>query len=94
MLNHVASPLGTLPPAIAGLGEAAGAAQRLFELLDAQIERESGLALSPVPGAPVVALRDVAFGYGDEQVLSGVSLTAGAGQTIALVGPSGSGKST
>jgi ABC-type multidrug transport system fused ATPase/permease subunit len=94
MLNHVASPLGTLPPAIAGLGEAAGAAQRLFELLDAPIEREGGAALDPVAGAPVVALGDVAFGYGAEQVLSGVSLTAGAGQTIALVGPSGSGKST
>jgi ABC-type multidrug transport system fused ATPase/permease subunit len=98
MLNHVANPLGTLPPAIAGLGEAAGAAQRLFGLLDAPGERSDG---APAPGAhalapatPVVAMRDITFGYASEPVLSGLSLSAAAGETVALVGSSGSGKST
>ncbi|MFM9016512.1 MAG: ABC transporter ATP-binding protein [Verrucomicrobiota bacterium] len=38
--------------------------------------------------------RDVAFAYGEEDVLSGVSVAIPAGQSVALVGPSGAGKST
>jgi ATP-binding cassette subfamily B protein/subfamily B ATP-binding cassette protein MsbA len=34
------------------------------------------------------------FGYGDEPVLQGVSLSVGVGETVALVGVTGSGKST
>ncbi|MBQ3300870.1 MAG: ABC transporter ATP-binding protein, partial [Eggerthellaceae bacterium] len=41
-----------------------------------------------------VELEDVRFGYGETEVLHGVSLTAREGQMTALVGPSGSGKST
>jgi subfamily B ATP-binding cassette protein MsbA len=42
-----------------------------------------------------VALRDVTFGYNPQQpILSGVTITAMPGQTIALAGPTGAGKST
>lgn len=41
-----------------------------------------------------VKLKDVHFGYGDEEVLHGVNLTFHEGTVNALVGPSGSGKST
>lgn len=41
-----------------------------------------------------VELKDVHFGYGDSEVIRGVSFAAKAGTVTALVGPSGSGKST
>ena len=41
-----------------------------------------------------VELKDVHFGYGDSEVIHGVSFAAKAGPVTALVGPSGSGKST
>lgn len=42
----------------------------------------------------ILALDRVRFGYGEKTVLDGVSLTAGPGQTLALLGPNGSGKTT
>ena len=41
-----------------------------------------------------VELKDVHFGYGDSEVIRGVSFAAKTGTVTALVGPSGSGKST
>lgn len=41
-----------------------------------------------------LAFQNVRFGYGDEEVLHGISFDAQEGKVTALVGPSGSGKST
>ena len=41
-----------------------------------------------------ISVRDVTFGYGEKEVLHGVSLDIPEGGFVALVGPSGSGKST
>lgn len=45
------------------------------------------------PG-PVVGLTDVAFGYDDRPVVSGVTLEIRAGERVAVLGANGSGKST
>jgi subfamily B ATP-binding cassette protein MsbA len=51
-------------------------------------------ALPVPPHEADVSFEDVVFGYGDTPVLRGLSFTARAGMTTAIVGPSGAGKST
>ena len=46
------------------------------------------------PKGSTIELRNVHFGYKDEEVLHGIDLTIKQGSVNALVGPSGSGKST
>ncbi len=84
--------LGTM----SGLWQTASASvARLRELMEEQPRLVSPAAPKPAPsGAPEIAFRDVHLRYGDRQVLDGLSFTAAAGQTTALVGASGAGKST
>jgi ABC-type branched-subunit amino acid transport system ATPase component len=42
----------------------------------------------------VLAVRDLYAGYGEEDILHGVSMTVKRGSIVALIGPNGSGKST
>ncbi len=42
----------------------------------------------------VLELKDVAGGYGDTQILHGVSLHVDAGEIVVIIGPNGAGKST
>lgn len=42
----------------------------------------------------VLSCKDVALGYGDFTVLSGITLEVHAGQVVAIMGGSGSGKTT
>ncbi|MGV8831357.1 MAG: ABC transporter transmembrane domain-containing protein [Devosia sp.] len=77
----------------------AGATERLTEILDteATITDPANPVSLPVPALGTVVFEHVDFGYqtdGYERVLTDLSFTVGAGETVALVGPSGSGKST
>jgi len=46
------------------------------------------------PAEPVVELRDLGRAYGERVALTGVTLTLGAGQTLAVFGANGAGKTT
>ncbi len=75
------------------------ASARLFEILADEGRRLKDPTGRIMPGRPTIVLDEVSFAYpGDNgesrPALDRVSLTIGAGETIALVGPSGSGKTT
>ncbi|MEC9299083.1 MAG: ABC transporter transmembrane domain-containing protein, partial [Gemmatimonadota bacterium] len=82
----------------ANLQEAAGAARRIFEILDHPVAIESPTAPRrlPTPVRGVVRYEGVTFRYEPHlpRVLDGIDLVLDEGVTVALVGISGSGKST
>ena len=47
-----------------------------------------------VEGEPAIDIRDLRAGYGRMEILHGIDLVAGRGQSLCLIGPNGAGKST
>ncbi|MBC8334993.1 MAG: ABC transporter ATP-binding protein [Anaerolineales bacterium] len=70
------------------------AAERIFSLLDKEIELADGKETMPrIEGK--VSFEDVSFAYdSDVPVLASVSMEASPGETVAIVGPTGAGKTT
>jgi ATP-binding cassette subfamily B protein len=94
-----AGALGALSEVWGELSQAAGAAERLSELLDTEPdvkEPENPIAL-PVPAEGSVEFDNASFAYPtrpDQTIVDGLNLSVKPGETVALVGASGSGKST
>ncbi len=67
---------------------------RFLEIMDTPAEEDDDGAEDIADVRGEIELCDVSFGYGEAEVLSGVSVRIEAGKTLALVGPSGGGKTT
>ena len=96
LLNFVAVPLSSIPRLIGGISEAVGASERIFNILDHDLERSDGQVISvEQTSGPVICFKQVTFAYEPgSPVLQDVSFDIRDGERVAIVGPSGSGKST
>lgn len=95
----VAGAVGTISEVIGDLQRAAGATERLFELLnvEAAIRAPPHPVLMPAHGRGRVSFDDVTFHYPsrpDTPALEHFTLEVRASEKVALVGPSGAGKTT
>jgi ATP-binding cassette, subfamily C, bacterial CydC len=86
-------PLGT---AFQFIGRSIGAAERLFEIVDAEPEVKDPATPLPIPLDQKLEFDKVGFRYkaGDQFALEGISFALKRGKRVAVVGPSGAGKST
>jgi len=100
LLATLAGPLRALGWMLSIIQQSRAALERIFELLDAPVDRPEGQhpARSPDPGrGPGFRIRDLSFAYPDEPdrlVLRNVDLDIAPGSVVGLFGRTGSGKST
>lgn len=87
-------PVRQLGRILADLGKASVSLGRIDEILEVDIEKEPGKALTPkIKGN--IEFRHVGFGYeAGQEVLKDINFTAKCGETIAILGSTGSGKSS
>ncbi|MEO1018240.1 MAG: ABC transporter transmembrane domain-containing protein, partial [Pseudomonadota bacterium] len=95
----VATAVGGLSDIVGDLQRAAGATERLFELLDSDTQIKVTPIPRPLPAVidGSVRFEDVRFAYPaypERPVLDGFDLDIRPGERIALVGPSGAGKTS
>ncbi len=95
----VASAVGGLSDIVGDLQRAAGATERLFELLDCEPAIRAPAQPLPLPPrtAGDVRFEQVRFAYPaqpERPVLEGLDLHVRPGESVALVGPSGAGKTS
>jgi len=90
----IAKPLRSLTEVNGAIQRGIAAAQSIFELIDEEIENNTGAVISE-RGEGRLQLHNLCFSYlPNKPVLTNLNLSIAPGQTVAFVGKSGSGKST
>lgn len=94
--RNFVQPLRQLANLVNSIQAALAGAERVFEIIDSPLEIDEGPDAAPLTKIRGdVRFEAVSFGYSPERpVIREMSLTARAGQTVALVGPTGAGKTT
>ena len=88
-------PLGEIAGMMQMLQSGVASAERVFELLDAEVEpADSSQARMDGRAEGLVEFRDVSFSYTDDPLIRDLNLRVEPGQTAAIVGPTGAGKTT
>ena len=84
-----------LPAAFERLGRSLGAADRLFEVIDAESPTAPPEHSQPIPPAPVLTVDGaVVTVEGGERILGPIDLTVRPGSKIGIIGETGAGKTT
>jgi subfamily B ATP-binding cassette protein MsbA len=95
MFAAVISPIKAFANVISSIQRGLIAGDRIFELIDSEQKIKSKENAQRLNGFhDQLELKNVSFSYGENQVLTDISLSIPKGKSIALVGPSGGGKST
>lgn len=88
-------PINELSQQLTNIMSALSGAERVFEVMDREREKDDGKKLDLKNIRGDVAIENVTFGYNpDKTILKNVSVYAHPGQKIALVGSTGAGKTT
>ena len=89
---QVNEPLTQVSQLSSQIQSALSAMDRIHEFIE--YEEETDVEREEKEFEGNVEFKDIRFGYGEKEVLHGVSLDAKKGETVAIVGPTGSGKTT
>ena len=88
-------PLRMLGMWIGQAQRATASGERIFEVLDEEVEIREQAGAEELPAGPGrIRFEGVAFSYGETPVLDGIDLEVAPGRTVALIGHTGSGKTT
>jgi ATP-binding cassette subfamily B protein len=96
-LSNLFEPIQQLSQLFNMVQSAGAGLQKLYGLLDTEVDVPQRPGAVDVPSRGAIEVRDLGFHYAsdpDTPVLRGVDLTVRPGERLALVGPTGAGKST